>query len=95
MIIKKEYTFDEAYTEFSHFEAIKMLNSLFEAYINVSETIEMCLQKEYDAYLFEAEKQLKLIEKNISVFQLGIMAHETKIFDKINLFGHIQIISNN
>lgn len=52
-------------------------------------------EREYDAYAFEAEKQLDLIDKNIKVFEVGMLAHEAKVFDKVNIKGKVFLIGNN
>jgi hypothetical protein len=95
MLIKKEYTLDEAFSEFSHLDCIKMVHLLYEAKLNLLEMLDLISEKQYDAYAFEAEKQLDLIDKNIDVFQVAVMAHEAKIFDKFNIKGNRVLIGNN
>ena len=95
MIIKKEYTLDEVYSEFTHLEAINTLYLLYEAKLNLLQTLNSISDKDYDAHAFMAERDLDLVDKNIEVFKIGIMVHETKIFHKVNIKGQITLIGNN
>lgn len=95
MFEQKEFTLDEVFHDFTLLETLKFLDSLYEIKINLLQMLETLENKSYDAYAFQVEKDLDLVEKNINTFQVAVMAHEAKLFDRITYRGKKIMICNN